>query len=349
MNLLFWHCRFTPDFTMSRIRRVLVIHTSLGSHINYTLQATLPSSMLTKCAAALPRPWWEFHLYWISVVVMAIMGCGVFLSAYIDSDRLYANDIVQLRMQMQYDRNKVFDLVRLSGSGSGSTTSVNGKDNSGGNSPVANGHALSGGIPKPSVLLKTDPCAPICNGNGHAVHAESTKAKTVHRKREIPGIGFLRSLYQRFVGNQKTTSRRNRPETPERQISSEDDGYMKATPEPEQEEQPILTKPNQPTSNQSQQLYNRQKKPKGVKRQLVPINETTTTNPASKKGGRKTSMEKMDKNSNTLNTECVEPSLSAVKAQLDQAQSTEIPADNAALARGNCRSIHAKPCCRVVR
>jgi hypothetical protein len=269
---------------------------------------------------------------------MLLMGVGGILFAYVDSERLYANDIVQLRVQMQYDRNKVFDLVRLSGS----TATTNGN---GGDSPphVGNGHALSSGVPgKPSILLKTDPCisSPICNGNGHAVHAateSTTKAKTVHRKREIPGIGFLRSLYQRFVGYRRTTSRKNQPDTPERQHSSEEDGYSKASPEPEPEEQPITTKTNHQATNQSQsQLYNRQKKMKGVKRQLMPITETTATNSAaSRKGGRKTSTEKMDKNSNSLNAECLEPSLSTVKAQLDQAQITDIPVDGIALGRGN--------------
>ncbi|KAL5012217.1 hypothetical protein ScPMuIL_010768 [Solemya velum] len=55
---------FTPDFTMSRIQRMLTVYTSLGPPFNYTLQATVPPHTLSKCSAALPRPNWEPVLYY---------------------------------------------------------------------------------------------------------------------------------------------------------------------------------------------------------------------------------------------------------------------------------------------
>ena len=87
--------RVTPDFTMSRMRRTLSLHTSLGTPLNYTLQVTIPSHMLTKCASALPRPTCEPVLYYMAVCITVFMILGVCVAAYFEADHIYTADILR--------------------------------------------------------------------------------------------------------------------------------------------------------------------------------------------------------------------------------------------------------------
>ncbi|KAK2170432.1 hypothetical protein LSH36_3g30072 [Paralvinella palmiformis] len=111
---------FTPDFTMSRIRRVLTLHTSLGPTINYTLQATIPAHMLSKCAAALPRPQWEPIIYYSTICIMGFLLFCIFVAAYFEADRIFHSDMFQRRLKVSsstqtFDKGKVFDLKTIAG------------------------------------------------------------------------------------------------------------------------------------------------------------------------------------------------------------------------------------------
>ena len=127
--------RFTPDFTMSRIRRSLTIYSSLGIPVNYTLQATIPSFMLSKCAAALPRPPWEPILYYSTMCLMGFLLFGVMVASYIEADRHFTADIIKRRVlsSLTFDKTKVFDLNQIATSvkadinTSTATSSHNGK------------------------------------------------------------------------------------------------------------------------------------------------------------------------------------------------------------------------------
>jgi hypothetical protein len=77
---------FTPDFTMSRIQHTLTIFTSLGTEFNYTLQATVPTHTLSKCAASLPRPNWEPVLYYSIVCVMSFILFCILVASYFEAD-----------------------------------------------------------------------------------------------------------------------------------------------------------------------------------------------------------------------------------------------------------------------
>ena len=256
------------------------------------------------------------------------MVIGIFTYAYFEADRIYMHDIMQLRL-LQFDRSKVFDLARMSASGSG--TSSKDKD-SVGTSPVnnitlGNGHAVLAATvsnSKVGVVLKSECSSPICNGNGHVVTDTAAKSKVaIPKKKELAGVGFFKSLYRRFVGNGKTNTRKAQAATPERQISSEDDsGYVKPEQHTEDEQPQITKNKTQTTQAQVEQQQIRLKKMKGTKRQLVPAE----MNQSSKRNGKK-SFEKTDKNSNSLNGDGIEPSLSSVKAHLDQAQSVEDSVD----------------------
>lgn len=101
---------------MSRIRQVLTLHTNLGSAVNFSLQATIPTHMLTQCAAALPRPTWEPLLYYVVLLAMGFLLLCVLLAAYFEAERLFTADVIKRRSelnQMAFDRSKVFDLKAI--------------------------------------------------------------------------------------------------------------------------------------------------------------------------------------------------------------------------------------------
>lgn len=68
--MLYFVCRFTPDFTASRVIRELKFITTGGSEFIFILNASLPYHMLATCAEALPRPNWELALY---IVISGMM------------------------------------------------------------------------------------------------------------------------------------------------------------------------------------------------------------------------------------------------------------------------------------
>ena len=331
---------------MSRIRRVLVIHTSLGSHINYTLQATLPPYMLTKCAAALPRPQWEALLFYISLGLMTIFGFGIVGMAYFESDRIYTNDIMHIQ-NLHYDKSKVFDL-RMTTANKESTS--NGNTASPG-SPVtvaASAAAMSNGHSHPikaiaSSGIKSDNCVSsvtaLLNGgnNGHVTHDKTSKISNGKKNKDpssaaaalMSGLSsIIGNLYKRFTGYTKTTSKKRQDQTPERQTEdTHNNVYNKSEQENHSDEQQHTTKQQQQQAT-APPLFIRQKKGKGTKRQL-PYEQGATANAMAykdKKGSGKraaaaaasmaaaTSTEKM---SNGIDVGLDHPDLSAIKAELD--------------------------------
>ncbi|XP_053399004.1 transmembrane protein 131-like isoform X2 [Mercenaria mercenaria] len=109
---------FTPDFTMSRIQRTLTIFTSLGTEFNYTLQATVPTHTLSKCAASLPRPNWEPVLYYSIVCVMSFILFCILVASYFEADRIFVADILKRKVKMcngtpTYQKDKIFDLKTI--------------------------------------------------------------------------------------------------------------------------------------------------------------------------------------------------------------------------------------------
>ncbi|XP_064610189.1 transmembrane protein 131-like isoform X2 [Liolophura sinensis] len=111
---------FTPDFTMSKIRRSLSIYTSLGPAANYTLQATVPPHTLAKCSAALPRPNWEPILYYSTVCITGFLLFCILVAGYFEADRIFVADILKRKLRISsasqpFDKNKVFDLKAVAG------------------------------------------------------------------------------------------------------------------------------------------------------------------------------------------------------------------------------------------
>lgn len=86
---------FTPDFTLSRIERKLLISTSLGSDgdiengmIILNLLATLPPHSLEACTIALMRPSWEYAVQWVAVSLSSILLICVLAISFLEADRI---------------------------------------------------------------------------------------------------------------------------------------------------------------------------------------------------------------------------------------------------------------------
>jgi len=106
---------------MSRIRQTLTLQTSLGAMpLNFTLQATIPATALSLCAATLPRPAWEPLLYYAAVLSMGFLLFGVMVASYFEADRISVADIIRRRAEMShavFDKGRMFDLRSISRSG----------------------------------------------------------------------------------------------------------------------------------------------------------------------------------------------------------------------------------------
>ena len=103
---------------MSHMRRTLSLHTSLGAPLNYTLQVTIPPHMLSKCAAALPRPTFEPLLYYMAVCITIFMILGVCVAAYFEADHIYTADILKRHSKngtpgTPVERSRTFDLKAI--------------------------------------------------------------------------------------------------------------------------------------------------------------------------------------------------------------------------------------------
>lgn len=79
---------FTPDFTLAKITRTLILDTSLNLPVNYTLVTTVPSYYLSLCSSVLSRPQWEMYLYYSAISVMCFLLGFVIVIPVMESDRI---------------------------------------------------------------------------------------------------------------------------------------------------------------------------------------------------------------------------------------------------------------------
>ena len=106
--------RYSPDFSLARSHRLLTIHTSLSQTVTYHLQAFVPPHLLSKCAAALPRPPWESLFYYSTVTLMTFLLAAIMATAYLEFARL--EDVHRRKRdfaEFTSDCRKVFDLNNL--------------------------------------------------------------------------------------------------------------------------------------------------------------------------------------------------------------------------------------------
>lgn len=93
---------FTPDFTLSRVERKLLVSTSVGPDsgggdkfengmLTFNLLATLPPYWLDSCALVLVRPAWERVVQWSALCVSSILGMCVVAVTVLEADRILRN------------------------------------------------------------------------------------------------------------------------------------------------------------------------------------------------------------------------------------------------------------------
>ena len=195
MMIFRFNSRFTPDFTMSRIRRTLTVFTSLGSPFNYTLQATVPPHTLSKCAASLPRPNWEPVLYYSILCVMGFLLFCVLVASYFEADRIFVADILRRKVKLSngappFQKDKVFDLKNIG---------------------IAQNHSPLQQNKPVSPVQEVQRSPPLMNNPRPII--ELTGSQVEHRTKESFGtvlISILKNLFiQKSSSGRKRTDREN--------------------------------------------------------------------------------------------------------------------------------------------
>ncbi|XP_034937146.1 transmembrane protein 131 [Chelonus insularis] len=91
---------FTPDFTLSRIERKLLILTSLGTNsadsdiqqngmVQLSLLTTLPPHTLETCASVLMRPSWERPVQWAAISFSCIFLMCILAASFLEADKIF--------------------------------------------------------------------------------------------------------------------------------------------------------------------------------------------------------------------------------------------------------------------
>lgn len=88
---------FTPDFTLSRVERKLLVMTSMGPDtgenvengvVILNLLAVLPAHSLNLCASVLARPPWESAVQKAAIVLSSVLMLCVALVSFLEADRI---------------------------------------------------------------------------------------------------------------------------------------------------------------------------------------------------------------------------------------------------------------------
>lgn len=101
---------FTPDFTLSKISRTLIIATSLNIPVNYTLYTTIPHIYLNMCSDAISRPSWEIYLSYLTVASMTVLLVVIMCIAAIDAERIRRQAIGSFILPSSTSVQPVLDL-----------------------------------------------------------------------------------------------------------------------------------------------------------------------------------------------------------------------------------------------
>ncbi|PIK44908.1 putative transmembrane protein [Apostichopus japonicus] len=76
---------FCPDFSLARVVRTLQIQLANKEILEYNLIASLPHHLLSMCAAAVPRPAWEYPMYFVVAAVMCFFLVVICMVAYLEA------------------------------------------------------------------------------------------------------------------------------------------------------------------------------------------------------------------------------------------------------------------------
>lgn len=101
---------FTPDLTLSKVTRSLILDTSLNFRVNYTLYTTIPPYYLNLCASLIMRPSWETYLSHISTVFMLVLFGFIALLAVLDAEKIKKQTLRSLVSSNNLSTQPVLDL-----------------------------------------------------------------------------------------------------------------------------------------------------------------------------------------------------------------------------------------------
>jgi hypothetical protein len=101
---------FTPDLTLSKVTRMLILHTSLNYPVNYTLHTTIPPYYLGLCSSLIVRPTWESYLSYITIGFMFLLFIFIVLLALMDAERIKKQTISALMTPSSLAAQPVLDL-----------------------------------------------------------------------------------------------------------------------------------------------------------------------------------------------------------------------------------------------
>ncbi|XP_037941671.1 transmembrane protein 131 homolog, partial [Teleopsis dalmanni] len=80
---------FSPDFTIARIAKLLVIKTNLSYNVNYTLLAQLPTDSLELCGKLIARPEWETQVRYAAIIVILSSLAMVVFAVHLDLYKIF--------------------------------------------------------------------------------------------------------------------------------------------------------------------------------------------------------------------------------------------------------------------
>ncbi|XP_044255531.1 transmembrane protein 131 [Tribolium madens] len=101
---------FTPDLTLSKVTRILVLDTSLNFPVNYTLHTTIPPYYLGLCSSLIMRPSWESYLSFVAIGFMFLLFVFIVLLAIMDAERIKKQTISALMTPNNLTAQPVLDL-----------------------------------------------------------------------------------------------------------------------------------------------------------------------------------------------------------------------------------------------
>lgn len=117
------HSRFCPDFSLARVVRTLQIQLGNKELLEYNLIASLPHHLLSTCAAAVPRPAWEYPMYLCVAAVMCFFLVVICMVAYLEAvhfmEPLPAHAASESDSKADSQTWKKFDLRSIGDTGKG--------------------------------------------------------------------------------------------------------------------------------------------------------------------------------------------------------------------------------------
>lgn len=79
---------FTPDFILAKVVRTLILESTSNYHINYTLQATVPSYYISLCSGLITRARWEWYVGSVTAIFMTVTLTFTFFMAILDAEKI---------------------------------------------------------------------------------------------------------------------------------------------------------------------------------------------------------------------------------------------------------------------